>query len=73
MGKEQTLQNVIDTHSLPVNIKFADNQMITVATSVMTADRFPVLTLTEEFDEVYLLANSIVDGNVNSFTLGHGR
>ena len=62
VGKEQTLKEVITEHSYPVDVKFSKDQEFDVGGSTTSANRFPQLTLIDEFDEVYFLANTIIDG-----------
>lgn len=64
VGKKQTLQEVLQKYDLPVKVRFASDQQLTVGSSVTIANRFPDLELTEMFDEIYFLANSIIDGNI---------
>ena len=51
-------------HAFPVDIKFAKNQEFAVGSSTTSANRFPQLKLIDVFDEVYFLANTIIDGKV---------
>ena len=62
VGKEQTLKEVITEHSYPVDVKFSKDQEFDVGGSTTSANRFPQLKLIDEFDEVYFLANTIIDG-----------
>ena len=71
MGKEKTLKDVVTEHAFPVDVKFAKDQQFVVGSSTTSANRFPQLKLIDVFDEVYLLANTIIDGKFTTvFTNG---
>ena len=65
VGKEQTLKDIVTDHAFPVDVKFAKDQEFDVGASTTSANRFPQLKLIDVFDEVYFLANTIIDGKVN--------
>lgn len=67
VGKEQTLKEVVTEHAFPVDVRFAGNEEFSVGGSTTCTNRFPQLKLIDVFDEVYFLANTIIDGNQSFF------
>lgn len=64
-GKEQTLKDIINEHAFPIDVKFAGDQEFSVGSSRTCTNRFPQLRLVDIFDEVYFLANTIIDGVID--------
>ncbi|KAK3576952.1 hypothetical protein CHS0354_017628 [Potamilus streckersoni] len=59
--KPQLLKDIVENHKLPLAVKFASP----VVCEGTKAARISTVTLTEGFDEIFLLGNNIDDGGLN--------
>ncbi|XP_060603924.1 uncharacterized protein LOC132756803 [Ruditapes philippinarum] len=63
-GAESSLYNILRSNSLPLWVQFPADRVLTVCNKSINTNRVPAWKLTKRFDEVYLLANTIIDGQV---------
>ncbi|XP_041361787.1 uncharacterized protein LOC121377762 [Gigantopelta aegis] len=63
-SEKQFIANIIESHSLPVTVKFAvpDNHIFDLGESAHRADSFGCMALLKVYDETYLISNPLIDG-----------
>ena len=64
-GKEQPLSKIIQSHQFPVSVQFPKQRTITIGSTSISTNHIPAMELTQNFDEMYLLGNFIIDGKKN--------
>ncbi|XP_060561658.1 uncharacterized protein LOC132721382 [Ruditapes philippinarum] len=64
VGAELSLYNILQSNSLPLWVQFPADRVLTVCNKSINTNDIPPWQLTKRFDEVYFLANTIVDGQL---------
>ncbi|KAL3891633.1 hypothetical protein ACJMK2_003885 [Sinanodonta woodiana] len=59
-----TLTEILSTKKFPINVQFARKQYIKVGGNMSSTNHFSNLRLTSAFDEIYLLGNFLLEGEM---------
>ncbi|XP_060595330.1 uncharacterized protein LOC132749539 [Ruditapes philippinarum] len=65
-GAETSFYNILRSNRLPLLVQFPADRVLTVCNKSINTNDIPAWKLTKRFDEVYLLSNTIIDGQVCS-------